>query len=696
MNMWVFPSFLSAGGALFLGTLLYLRKASNPTFAPMALLMGVLFWIHGLNGIITVFPEHFFLGKQYILLGELVLPIGLSYVTSTFLRHLSPHSSQEHQSKFLLIGVGAIILGVWFLASPDSIIQQTSSKEIVFSPYVGRLIWGFILLALVIGLSQLEQILRTTPDPLRFQMKFVLIGLGGLAGVSIAQASQLLLLPVWTHSAAWFAGMATCISLALIAFGLMRWRLHDLNQKVLVSHRALYTSLTFLFVGGYLILVGIVAEVIKETGWEIGEALGTLLVFVAGIALVIVVASRHARAELRRFVSRHFFRTKYDYRQKWLEVTETFSDCDDSEQVWDRYLECLARTFSSPRVTLWKRFDVDSRFHQIRTVNSEDPPSPISGTHEFFQRMVIKNEPFILDAEYTGHPELTEFFRSTEAHICVPLVTPAGSLLGFCTLSRELHDQSYDHDDFDLLRAIAHHVTILLIQFQLLEERSVTAKWEAVHKFSGFYLHDLKNLASSLSLVVQNAERYGHDPDFQVSAMGTVRKTSQRIMDLMAKLASQSKGPEMEREKNIQKVDINALIEETLESFNGTGCQPIFHPESDLPKLFLQKESIRQVLLNVILNARQAIGEKGCIDIFTAFDGQVLKVEIVDTGPGISTAQLEKLFQPFKSSKKTGLGVGLFQCKQMVEENHGQIHIESQQGHGTKVILTFPAKTADK
>ena len=696
MNMWMIPCFMSAGGALLLGVLLYHKKANNPTFGPMSLLMGVLFWIQGLNGMIILFPEYLLLGKQYVFLGELVFPIGLSSVTSTFLHHLSPTSIQRDQNKFLLISVGAIILSLWLLALPESVIQQTSSEEIVFSPYVGRLMWSFILLALVIGLSQLEQILRATRDPLRFQTKFVLIGLGGLAGISIAQASHLLLLPVWTHTVAWVGGMASCISLVLIAFGLMRWRLHDLSQKVQVSHQALYASLTFLCVGGYLILVGIVAEVIKDTGWEIGEALGALLVFAAGMALVVVVASRQARAEIQKFVSRHFFRTKYDYRQKWLEVTEAFSACDDSQQVWDQYLECLGRTFSSPRVTLWKRFDVDGRFHQIRTVNSEDPPPPISGTHGFIQSMVINKEPFIIDTKQDENKELSEFFRGTEAHICVPLVASEGNPLGFCTLSKELHGQSYDQDDIDLLRAIAHHVTILLIQFQLVEERSVAAKWEAVHKFSGFYLHDLKNLASSLSLVVQNAEQYGHDPDFQVSAMRTVRKTAQRMMGLMAKLAGQSKGFETEREKPIQAVDMNALIEETLESLNGVGCQPTFYPGTDIPKLQLQIEPIKQVLLNVILNACQAMDGRGSIDIATVSNGQDIKIEIVDTGPGISMDRLENLFQPFNSSKKTGLGVGLFQCKQMVEDNHGQIHIESQEGHGTKVILTFPAKTADR
>ncbi len=695
MSMWVIPCFLSAGGAFLLGAILYTKKVDNPIFTPLSFVMGVLTWVHSLNGFITLFPEYLLMGKRGILLGELALPVSLGYVTLTFLRPLSPASNKRIYNKFVIIAVGAISLSFGVLAWPEIIFQQNPDGEVVFPRFVGWIMWGFILLALVVGLSQVEQILRQTRDPLRFEMKFVLIGLGGLAGIAIAQASQLLLLPVWTHSNAWVGGMAACISLALIAFGLGRWRIHDLSQKIQVSHQALYTSLTFLCVGGYLILVGIVAEVIKETGWEIGDALGALLLFVAGIGLVVVVASRQVRAELQQFVSRHFFRTRYDYRQKWLEVTEAFSDCDDSQQIWDRYLEWLSRTFGAPRVTIWKRFDVDGQYHQIRTINSGAPPLPITETHDLIQQIHIHKDPFIIDHEKHKDTQLKDFLQKTEAHICVPLVTAKADILGFCTLSRELHDRSYDHDDFDLLRAIAHHVTMLLIQFQLVEDRNVTAKWEAVHRFSGFYLHDLKNLASSLSMVVQNAEQYGKDPDFQASAMRTVRTTSQRMMELMAKLANQSKGLEKEKQKNVRAVDMNDIIQETLDSLNGSGCLPTFYPGTNIPQRELQVEPMKQVLLNIILNARQAMDGKGSIDIATMTEGQDLKVEIRDTGPGIPSHRLENLFQPFKSSKKTGLGVGLFQCKQMVEDNHGHICIESQEGHGTKVILTFPAETAD-
>lgn len=394
-------------------------------------------------------------------------------------------------------------------------------------------------------------------------------------------------------------------------------------------------------------------------------------------------------------MSMPFFGTKYDYRQKWLEITEVFSACHDNQEIFDRYLEWLSRTFESPQITIWKRFNVDGRFHQIRTINSEDQPPPIAGTHSLVQRILANKGPFRIDEECDENDGLKEICENTQAHICVPLITTQEGLLGFCTLSNERHDQIYDDDDFDLLRVIAHHVTMLILQFQLVEEWSVRAKWEAVHKFSGFYLHDLKNLASSLSMVAQNAEQYSNDPDFQASAMRTVRNTSQRIIDLMAKLTHESQDLDKDRGRKIQTIDMNVLIKDTLETLQGTECRAMFHSGKNIPSLQLKIDPIKQVLLNVILNARQAMDGKGTIDITTAYDGHHVRVEIMDTGPGIPAARLEYLFQPFKSSKKNGLGVGLFHCKQMVEDNHGKIHLESQEGHGTKVILRFPIEIPD-
>ena len=493
----------------------------------------------------------------------------------------------------------------------------------------------------------------------------------------------------------WVSGVTTSISLLLIGFGLARWRIDDLREKVQVSQQALYTSFTFLIVGGYLLFVGLVAEVLWQTGWELQEALSVLVLFLAGMFLVLVVVSRQSRLRLQQFVARHFLRSKYDYRQKWLEVTDKFSACHDTQELWDRYLEWLSHTFAASRISIWKRLDVDGQFHQLRTVNTEQPPPPIPATHPLILELINHQGPILLKDYGLKAQELGEFGEATQAHVCVPIMKGERDVLGFCTLSRDVHSREYTHDDFDLLRVIAHHVAMLLLQFQLQEDRSSSAKWEAVHRFSGFYMHDLKNLAGSLSLLVQNAERYGSDPDFQASAMRTVKSTTQRILDLMEKLARQTKAPTLPDAGQLTLLDMNELVRDVVQGVNGTGCQAVFHAGKDIPFLRLQPESIKQVMLNLVLNARQAMDENGTLDISTACSGNEVVIEVTDTGPGMSTDQLEHLFEPFRSSKKTGLGVGLYQCKRIVEERQGRIRVESRLSKGTKIIVTFPVDTTD-
>ena len=707
MSVWVLPSFFSSGTALILAAFFFWKRKDGPIFFSFIFVMAVMAWIHGLNGLSQVMEGNLIHWKKLIVLGELTLPVMVCSVTHSLVKHHSHNPGAFWSGWWRMMACGAAILGMLVMGIPDEFLQINLEGNIVFTRPVGWTLWGFILVALLIGVFQLEQILRSFRDPLRYCLKYVLIGLGGLACISIAQAIHMLLVPVWKQDFVWAGGMASFSSMLVMGFGLGRWRLQRVNQKFQMSHYALFTSLTVGFVSGYLLLVGILAAVIQQTDWEVKEALGVVLVFLAGLMLVIGMCSRHVRGEFQQFISRHFFRNKYDYREIWFEVTETFSACKDIPQIWNHYLEWLSRTFGTSRITIWKHFVVDGRYHQIRrerrrrkwtdqdqSVTMQDP-LPIPETHPIILHLKEHQEPVVIQEPSRGVDDWNEFFQVTQAHVCVPLLTGEGRLLGFCTLSKELPDEGYDHDDIGLLRAIAHHVTMLLIQFELVEERSASAKWEAVHRFSAFYLHDLKNLASSLSMVAQNAEQYGNNPEFQISAMQSVKNTSQRIIDLMGKLSSQAKEPDTRESFATQAVDINMLIQETLAGVAGHGCQPTFHPGQEVPRLRLKTESVAQVLLNLILNARQATAENATIDISTAYDGHQVIIEMVDTGTGMSASELENLFQPFNSSKKNGLGVGLFQCKRIVEDHQGMIHIESQEGRGTTVIITFPVTNAD-
>jgi signal transduction histidine kinase len=271
-------------------------------------------------------------------------------------------------------------------------------------------------------------------------------------------------------------------------------------------------------------------------------------------------------------------------------------------------------------------------------------------------------------------------------------------LIAFVALSRALHEERYGTDDGDLLRAIAYHVGMLLSHARLAEERRSAAELEALHRFSAFCLHDLKNLTARLSLIIQNAIVHGDALAFRESVMRTVADTVTKMMALMAKLSLKSAHQGVP-----EPVDVQEVIAETLESLNGAFPVPVEMAFERTPPVLIAREQLQQVLLNLILNAGQAIRANGvdtgapgaAVRLKTQQVNGFVVITVADTGPGIEPEELRTLFQPFGTTKEGGLGIGLFQCKRILEAHRGTIHIESEVGRGTRVRIALPvASTA--
>jgi signal transduction histidine kinase len=188
--------------------------------------------------------------------------------------------------------------------------------------------------------------------------------------------------------------------------------------------------------------------------------------------------------------------------------------------------------------------------------------------------------------------------------------------------------------------------------------------------------------------VAQNAERHGHDPAFQESAMRTVTDTATKMTSLMSKLSLSSVNPALNGTP--ESVDIPALIEEIVAPMRGVERVRLHVTGASVQPVIAVRDQMHQVFLNVILNAKQAIGQEGDISIGIEESGGSIMVTVADTGCGIPSSMLESLFQPSQSSRPGGLGVGLYQCKQMVEAHRGTIEIRSQQGQGTQVKIELP------
>src|SRR3989441_340787 len=706
-NMAVAPLWFS--GAAFAAAVLalgfagvLLKRRSNSFYRNLAVVLGVSGLIQVANGMNGLDASHALIWRRVALLGELAQPAVLLLVVLALIREISGSIGATDLWRARAVTLAAGVFAT--LTFSDEVLRSAMSAggiSLVVLGSLGRGAYAFIFVALVVGLAQIEQILRVTRDPVRWQLKFVLIGLGGLAGYEIYQASQLLLVPAWRIEHVVVGGLATLISVGLIAYGVGRRRLLDIKAKVYISPQFLYGSFTFIAVGLYLVAVGLIAEIFHLTGWAAAVGLSSLVAFVAAVGLVVVLSSRQARAGLRRYIARNFFRSKDDYRAKWLEGTEGFRAAESVEAILDHLIELLSRTFGAARITLWMRCEADGRFHQVRSAYTGPAPQPLTASHPVIAWLLHTDEPVEVDraTDEDSSPEggaspsrPDPFFAATQAALCVP-IRCGDELIAFVTLSRELHGERYGTDDGDLLRAIVYHVGMLLSHARLAEERRTAADLAALHRGAAVGRHDLKNLTARLSLVAQNADVYSHDPAFRESAMQTLAGTVKKMMALMAKLSLKSAHQGVP-----EPVDVQEVIAETVGSLNGALPVSVETAGERVPPVLIVREQLQQVLLNLILNAGQAIrgnaahagAPGGAVRITTQQVNGSVVVTVADTGPGIEPEELRTLFQPFRTTKKGGLGIGLFQCKRILEAHRGTIHIESEVGRGTRVRIELP------
>jgi putative PEP-CTERM system histidine kinase len=677
--------------AAVLAVVLFARRRTGSSHQSLALFLGTIALAHASNAIGLLDEAHTSLWRGMALAVELLQPALLLYVGLAFLNPHEQHHDKSTLWRARIVGcVGLLLAGLVVVEQIAEWKAFEGAQAITAMMAWIRVPYGFIVIGMALGLAQLEIVLRASHEPVRHRLKFVVIGLGGLAGYQIYHASQMLLLPVWQAEQVLVGSIVSAMALCLTAYGLARTRLRELFVNTYISQQALFGSVTFIVIGLYLLVVGVVGEWLRRTDQPLGLGLSVVVVFGALVALAIMAFSKTVRADVRRFLIRNFYRSKYDYRAQWIQVTKAFEQVADKEAIMDRLLDLLIKTFPTTSISIWSFREADRRFCRIRSMTTEKDTATVESSHPLLVRLLSDDEPVLIEegsrGSVTSEGNADPLLAAGTA-LCFP-IRAQGQLAAFVALGRPLHGGTYGTDDCDLLLGISHHVGALLSHAKLAEDRQASAQLEALHRFSVFCLHDIKNLAARLSLVAQNAERHGHDPVFQASAMRTVTDTAAKMTTLMSKLslASMKAAPSVETES----IDLSLMIDEILSPLRGADRLRLHVSDGSVRPIMAMRDQIHQVLLNVILNAKQAIGQEGDISITLTESGDSVVVTVEDTGCGIPASMMESLFRPSQSNRPGGLGVGLYQCKQIVEAHQGTIDIRSTVGKGTSVRIVLP------
>lgn len=686
---------LSAVVCLFLGLFTLTRNPRQPANIGFAIGMTTLALIEvGYTLILLSYS----IGLKLSVIGQALLPLSWLVFTITFARVDGKERLVRRIPVLAVISAISLFFIIMMLNSGfitigqgiESIFLNGSRRFVVGT--IGKYFFIYLLLGLVLNMVNLEKTLVSSEGSSRWRIKYVIFGVGSILAFFIYLSSQAILFSSISFETIPLTSAVIIIATVMMSIFIVRHRLLDVD--VFVSRHVVYNSVTVLIVGIYLLAVGILTQGIKYFNVPFNYFFTTLFVFTSILALVVVLFTTRLRRKTKLFINRHFYKHKYEFRDKWMETIKKISSKTSEEDVKNTLKEMVLESMGASPVFLW--------FHDSkkRSFISEDEDVPVG------LRRLPEDIPFV---DYLRDNPIPGFLNNMDVTIdegeetsgsitglsnCVlfsPLVA-GGEIIGFTIIGPDMSGDPYMEDDLEFLKAVTTQAAVQIKNIRLAEEILEAREVEAFSKMSSFIMHDLKNLTNSLSLISQNARHNMDNPEFQKDAIKTIDGTVKRMTGVIEKLSALPKKIHlMKKETDIQEM-IERIIRNTVPPKEKKIGLSYETGPGQIPSVLVDPEAIEMVVLNIILNAFDAIEKEGFVHISAYLNGKYLKIGVKDDGSGMSEEFMrESLFRPFNTTKAKGIGIGLFQCKSIVEAHGGEIAVESLVGCGTTFTVKLPA-----
>ena len=284
-----------------------------------------------------------------------------------------------------------------------------------------------------------------------------------------------------------------------------------------------------------------------------------------------------------------------------------------------------------------------------------------------------------------GDLDMPEWIQhADDAWLVVPLMLH-DELLGFVVLKHSLGKVSFNWEVSDLLKVAARQAAAHLAQMRAANQRIVARQFESFNRTTTFVIHDLKNLVAQLSLLLANAEKHKHNPEFQADMLETIENAVARMNKVLAQLRRGSD------ETQAQSVELAAILNEAAASKQAFKLRPALELPPSTLRVRAERERLTRAVGHLLQNALEATPSSGQVTLrgFEAA-GQAI-VEISDSGSGMDDTFIRtRLFQPFDSTKGAGMGIGAYECRETIRALGGQLEVDSAPGRGTRFRISLP------
>ena len=544
---------------------------------------------------------------------------------------------------------------------------------------------------------------HTTATPIRrHQIRFILVAL------TLAVLAPIDLLPTFGYELYPFGYVTVFILVVIVTAALLRYQLLDLASFVSMS----VTYIPLIPFAAVLLLVANLLSTLAPTLLP-----GTLVLLTTVFTILYVTV----QPRLKIAANRLFFPNQSDIYGTLTQFSHAMVMNRDLTHLQTDIVSTLQTVMKFEKLALFV-FEKEHGHYKLTVSRGIDESKvnvmQFTSHAHFTDFLVTHNQPIVKEALERGFSNLDHTTVDTivatltrlDAEACLPLVSNA-RLIGFLNLGYKPSLAIYREEELSLLHSVATGAALALDHAMLYEEwkRSQLLirradRLRSLETIAGGFAHEIRNPLTTIKTFIQLAPSRRNDPEFMDSFGAVVADDLARIERLVEDILDYARymKPKLSLES------LNEIISSSLQFMEIKASSLNVSIEKQLteqlPHSMVDRQQIKQVLMNLILNAIDAMKTGGgwltvSTRPLTRLDGtRWIQIQVSDTGCGIAPEDLPHIFDPFfttkhESAEHAGTGLGLSIVHQIIQEHSGTIEAHSTVGQGTTFTLTLPEQS---
>ncbi|MGQ9694491.1 MAG: ATP-binding protein [Thermodesulfobacteriota bacterium] len=529
---------------------------------------------------------------------------------------------------------------------------------------------------------------RTKITHQRLQILYILLGISSMffIGLVLHVANYLL---EFGYSFFFVASLYSLLISFFFALAIVKYRLVDIH--FIIRGGILYSILSGLVLVIYVLIIKNVCDIVAKK-------LETTSLLVESVSvLVLVFLLRPLERKVEEFIDRFLYRDRYLFRLKFFEFTRTLLNTLDLPALAQAAVEFISQALVVDIIGMWVMDEEKNAYSLIsakRKFGEKNffPDSPLVAFLQKANRVV---ELASLQEHLHLRGEVRELIEKG-LFMAIPFQWEEG-LLGFLLLGEKRNGKSFSIMEIEALEALAPAMAMAIsraLLYQNLKKKDwqmmQSEKLAALGEMAASFVHGIRN---PLGIILGAAETLQKNlsPAIQKEMIQFIHEEGERINQMLANFLEFAKpNPPAFKEANLQEI-----LRKTVELISIPAKQRGINIVQEYPLedifLYLDPEQIKEALLNLEINALEAMPKGGVLRLFLAQkDDQEVIIRVSDTGEGISPQIKSKIFDPFFTTKEQGTGLGLTIVHLVVKNHGGTISVTPNNGQGTTFTITLP------